>query len=301
MSRTFLAAVVVAFLVPSPRAFASERGVAWDAWSSDDSEGTATHRAGATWQVTRRDAAHWWGLNAEHARYRGSAWRVDETRLFVRGAGGRGEWRWSGRVGSNGETWIGDATLHSMRPARSEFFLERDRLDTRNGALQGRYQTFVGAAQDWPVNGRVTLTGVAGVQDFTGGNRRTHLRANASVTVVESLGIAAQLRTRWFKDSAPERADYFAPGEYAEALGALVISRRVGPLRARVVLGAGQRDVRGGAREPARLAEALLETPAWREGVSFRLRLGYSDAPQAAAIGPDYRYRYVGIDGSMPF
>lgn len=276
------------------------RGVAWDAWSSDDSEGTSTHRLGATWQVERRDAVHWWGFNAEHAQYRGSDWRVDETRLFVRSAGGGDQWRWSGRVGSNGETWIGDVTLHSTRAARSEVFLERDRLDTRNGALQGRYQTFAGAAQDWPVHPRLTLTGVAGLQDFTGGNRRTHLRGTASFTLSEDLGIATQLRTRWFKDSAPERADYFAPGEYSEALGTLVFTRRLHSLRARVVLGAGERQVRGGSREPARLAEGLLETPEWREGLRFRLRIGYSDAPQAAAVGTDYRYRYVGVDGSLP-
>lgn len=275
-------------------------GVAWDAWSSEDSEGTATHRLGATWQVDRRDAAHWWGVNAEQAQYRGADWRVDESRLFLRGAGGGERWRWSGRLGSNGETWVGDATLHSTGNARSEFFLERDRLDTRNGALQGRYQTFVGAAQDWPVHSRLTLAGVAGLQDFSGGNRRTHLRATASATLSDEWGIATQLRMRWFKDSAPDRADYFAPGEYIEALGTLVLTRRVHGLRARVVLGAGEREVRGGGREPARLAEGLLETPEWREGLRFRLRVGYSDAPQAAAVGPGYRYRYIGLDGSVP-
>lgn len=277
------------------------QGVAWDAWASEDNEGTATRRFGATWQVERRDAFRWWGLNAEHAQYRGSDWRVDESRLFVRGSGGGERWRWSGRLGSNGETWIGDATLHSTRAARSEFFLERDRLDTRNGALQGRYQTFAGAAQDWPLHPRLTLAGVAGLQEFTGGNRRTHLRGTVSFTLSDDLGLATQLRTRWFKDSAPERADYFAPGEYSEALGTLVFTRRIHGLRARVVLGAGERQVRGGQREPARLAEGLLETPEWREGLRFRLRVGYSDAPQAAAVGPGYRYRYVGLDGSLPF
>lgn len=297
MMRAILAVALCAGFASTSEA---GQGVAWDSWSGSDSEGTATHRLGATWQVERRDAAHWWGLNGEHARYRGSDWRVDETRLFVRGAGGGERWRWSGRLGSNGETWIGDATLYSTRAARSEFFIERDRLDTRNGALQGRYQTFAGAAQDWPVHPRVTLAGVAGLQDFTGGNRRTHLRGTASFTLSDELGIATQLRTRWFKDSAPERADYFAPGEYSEVLGTLVLTRRVQGLRARVVLGAGERQVRGGGREPARLAEGLLETPEWREGLRFRLRIGYSDAPQAAAVGPGYRYRYVGVDGSLP-
>lgn len=276
------------------------RGIAWDAWSSDDSEGTSTYRLGATWQVERRDARHWWGINTEQARYRGADWRADESRVFLRGVGGGERWRWAGRLGSNGETWVGDASVHTTSAARSEFFLERDRLDTRNGALQGRYQTFMGAAQDWPVHPRLTLAGVAGLQDFTGGNRRSHLRATASVTLSEELGIATQLRTRWFKDSAPERADYFAPGEYAEVLGTLVFTRRIHGLRARVVLGAGERQVRGGTREPARLAEGLLETPEWREGLRFRLRLGYSDAPQAAAVGPGYRYRYVSVDGSLP-
>lgn len=292
----FAAALCAAIGMADARA----QGIAWDAWWGEDSEGTATQRLGASWQVERRDATHWWGFNAEHARYRGIDWRVDESRLFLRGAGGGEHWRWSGRIGSNGETWIGEATLHSVRPARSEFFLERDRLDTRSGALLGRYQTFVGAAQDWPVHPRVTIAGVAGLQDFTGGNRRTHLRGVASLTLSDGLGLASQLRMRWFKDSAPERADYFAPGEYSEALATLVFTRRVHGLRARVVLGAGERQLRGGSPEPARLAEGLLETPEWREGLRFRLRVGYTDAPQAAAVGPDYRYRYFGMDGSLP-
>ncbi|WP_028771238.1 hypothetical protein [Silanimonas lenta] len=281
-------------------AAAMAQGLGWDSWWSEDSEGTSTARAGASWQARREAPDRWWGLNAERARYRGEGWDVGENRLFLRGAGHLGGWRWSGRLGGNGETWLGEGTLYREGPSRTEFFLERDRLDTRRGALEGRYQTFLGLAQDWPVGDRLTFTGVAGWQDFTGGNQRRHLRGTASLVLSETQGISTQLRTRWFADSAPERADYFAPGEYAEALATLVWSRRLHGLRARVVLGAGQRKVQGGGREPARLAEGLLETPAWKEGLRFRLRLGYTDAPQAAAGGPDYRFRYAAFEGSLP-
>ena len=106
-----------------------------------------------------------------------------------------------------------------------------------------------GGLSDWAKTGDFAqaVAGVAGLQDFTGGNRRTHLRGIATVTLSEDWGVATQLRTRWFKDSAPERADYFAPGEYAEALGTLVLSRRVRGLRARVTRQARENLLASGA------------------------------------------------------
>src|SRR3546814_5767093 len=68
------------------------------------------------------------------------------------------------------------------RAWRQEYFVERDVLETRSGR-DGRYATFAGAAFDIPLDARgQQITLLAGVQEFSGDNVRTHLRRSEEHT-----------------------------------------------------------------------------------------------------------------------
>src|SRR3546814_5307826 len=105
---------------------------------------------------------------------------------------------WSSDVCSSdladGQTLLGSASLVRDRAWRQEYFVERDVLETRSGG-DGRHATFAGAAFDIPLDARgqqVTL--LAGVQEFSGDNVRTHLRAVYSLPLVADWGLGMQLR-----------------------------------------------------------------------------------------------------------
>src|SRR3546814_1467271 len=89
------------------------------------------------------------------------------------------------------------------RAWRQEYFVERDVLETRSGR-DGRYATFAGAAFDIPLDARgQQITLLAGVQEFSGDNVRTHLRAVYSLPLVADWGLGMQLRARSFHNSHP--------------------------------------------------------------------------------------------------
>src|SRR3546814_7368890 len=99
---------------------------------------------------------------------------------------------------------------------RQEYFVERDVLETRSGR-DGRHATLAGAAFDIPLDARgqqVTL--LAGVQEFSGDNVRTQLRAVYSLQLVADWGLGMQLRARSFHNSHPRELDYYSQRRFDE-------------------------------------------------------------------------------------
>ncbi|WP_374603786.1 hypothetical protein [Arenimonas sp.] len=303
MSRRVHAVLATALLAALPvLAQASGPALRAEGFGSSDSDGNDVWRASLGWDVSRRDIEHWWGMRVEHARFSGTGWDHQEQRLFVRAAGGEGGWRWQGEAGSNGHDLLGSASVYSTDEKRKEFFLERDVLETRQGVGQGLVHTFAGAAIDWPLSGRWTATGLAGLQDFGGANLRRHLRANLVYALVPEQGLSLQLRLRQFNDSDPGEADYFAPGRYRQALGVVSVRRFFGGgYQLRATAGYGRQDFTGVGSQPSRLLELDFQTPKDR-GHFLRVVAGYSDAPgNGASQGAGYRYRYARVEGVWAF
>jgi hypothetical protein len=87
----------------------------------------------------------------------------------------------------------------------------------------------------------VTLVG--GVQEFTGDNVRTHLRANFVHVLKPEASLSLQLRTRYFRNSDPREYDYYSPRWYAQAVPILQLRRFSNGWRYLVAGGVGvQRD-----------------------------------------------------------
>src|SRR3546814_18748108 len=106
--------------------------------------------------------------------------------------------KWNGKLGTDGQTLLGSASLVRDRAWRQEYFVERDVLETRSGGA-GCHATFAGAAFDIPLDARgqqVTL--LAGVQEVSGPNVRPHLRAGYSLPLVAAWGAGMQVRAHRF-------------------------------------------------------------------------------------------------------
>lgn len=210
----------------SDAANAPEHAIGADIFYSTDADHTEVARVGLNLDFAYQDPEHYWGVRLEQAWFNpvGRGWE-GRKRAYARGANVLGKWKWTAQVGTDGDTVLGSASIHDEAKFRKEFFVEREILETPKGLDRGIYYTFGGAALDLPVNDRNVFTVVAGLQDFTGDNLRTHLRANYIQVLKPKSGLSAQLRTRYFHDSVPHEYDYYSPRWYVQVLPVLQMRR----------------------------------------------------------------------------
>lgn len=282
-------------LLVAPLAQAGE-GMRADFFASDAADDTWLVRSGASWLYRYEGPHDYRGVGVERLRLHvpgGDA--VDRDRAYFLFADGRGDWTWDGRVGGDGHTVIGNASLVHDVPKRQEFFVERDLVETRRG-LEGLHHTFVGAAFDQPIGeaDRQVATWLVGVQDFDGGNVRGHLRGRYTAVLSPRLGLSAQLRARAFHDGTPGQADYYSPRWFAEVMPVLQWRRFRAGWRWQVAAGVGrQRDSASGWR-PARHAEFSVTSPETKRDWRLRVAGVVSNAP--TADGGAYGYRQVSVE-----
>lgn len=279
-----------------------QQAVRTDLWFGSDNDGNDTRKYALGWDVRHDDLQHWWGVKVERARFSGDGWSESENRAYLAGAGELGGWLWEGEVGGNGHDLLGSASIHSQDARRKEFFVERDTLETRNGARNGWVNTFAGAAIDLPMGERWSASALAGLQDFgTGGNLRSHLRGNLVYALAPEQGLSLQLRTRYYRNSDPFEADYYSPDWYGQALGVLGWRRHVGGYQWTARAGWGRQRSSEEGWKNARLLEVGVETPRWKSAW-LRLDAGYSDTPVATSTGSsDYAYRYANLQAFVAF
>jgi hypothetical protein len=228
----------------APAASAQSRAVGLDVSYSIDADDTSVINAGANLDWRNLGPEEYQGIRLEKVWFNpsGQGWQSDE-RIYVRAADTAGKWRWNARVGTDGETVLGAASVRSERGLRPEFFVERDIVETPIGLREGIYYTFGGAAVDLPLGRRDTLALVGGLQEFTGDNVRTHLRGTYTHVVKEDAGLSVQLRGRYFHNSEPREFDYYSPRWYAQAVPVLQLRRFSAGWRYLVAGGVGlQRD-----------------------------------------------------------
>ena len=211
-------------------------------------------------------------------------------RVFVHAADRGGETEWFARVGTDGDTIIGSASINDNARFRKEAFVERDIVVTPMGLDQGIYSTFAGAAIDLPVDDRNVFTVLGGVQEFTGDNVRLHARANYVHVVDSDAGLSAQLRTRYFHSTVPGEFDYFSPENYTQVLPVLQLRRFVEGWQLLAAGGVGIQKSTGTGWDQANYAEARFTSPE-RGKWSVSGQALYSQTPgNSAAAGSGYDY-----------
>jgi hypothetical protein len=231
----------------------------------------------ALWRFEGRD--HYQGIALERAWFgpRGQGMR-SQTRAYLDLADDLGsQWKWRARVGTNGHTILGSASLRTA-DWRQEFFLERDLVETPIGLDKGIYYSFAGASRDLLAGDRDTVNAMAGVQAFTGRNVRLHLRGNYVHAVRPALGLSVQLRTRYFHSTVPHEFDYYSPRDYVQLVPVVQMRRfdRSGWMYL-LAVGYGAQKASGGGWQAARLADLRIESPAASRKLHAFVQLQYSN------------------------
>ena len=211
---------------------------------STDSDDTTIVRAGIDLDLRHDGDARRLGIRVENAWYTLFDGDTRERqRVFLQAGDRSGDWTWAARIGTDGDSVIGVASVHDDARWRKEFFVERDIVETPIGVDEGIYSTFLGGALDIPLGEATTLTTLAGVQEFTGENVRLHARATLTQVIAADAGLSAQLRTRYFHSTSPQEFDYYSPEHFAQVLPALQLRRFIDGWRFRAIGGVGvQRD-----------------------------------------------------------
>jgi hypothetical protein len=271
-----------------------------EVFASDDAEDTTVMKTAVSAYARYDDAANHLGLVLERARFRPLGERGwTDHRAYLAFAGDSDRLAWDGRVGTDGQTLLGRASLVRDAGWRQEYFVERDVLETRAGR-DGRYVTFTGAAIDVPLGGRgqqVTL--LAGLQDFPGDNLRTHLRATYSLPLLPEQGLGLQVRARSFHNSHPRELDYYSPRRFDEVLPMLRLRRFRGGWLYSAAAGVGRQRESGADWRAARLAEVLVESPRSSSDWYLRMHLLYSNTP--VGDGTNYGYRQLHLQAVKGF
>jgi hypothetical protein len=283
--RLLAAAIALGFALPA----GAQQYAGFEGFYSSDADGTDIRKSALDLDFHHVDAEHYQGLSLELARFRPMGEDpVEDHRLYYRFAGGS-TWKWTGRVGTDGHSVLGSASVHNESAHRQEYFIEREIIETPLGLRDRLYSTYVGAAYDLPFNERNVFTTVVGAQDFGGDNLRLHLRGNFIHVLSPDLGLSAQLRLRYFHDSHPGESDYFAPGWYAQALPTLQLRRFANGWRYTLAAGYGTQREAGTGWRPARMFEASVTSPKLGHDWSLQAGFLYTNTPVSSGFGYDYR------------
>ena len=267
-----------------------------DVFASSDADHTSVQKYGANldWRYAGPDEFQ--GLRLETARFRpqGQSTTTDQ-RVYLRLADKGEAWSWKGQAGTDGRTVLGSLNLHNEARFRQEYFLEREILETPRGLSEGVYYTFGGGALDLPINDRNNFTVVAGLQDFTGKNLRTHVRVNYVHVLKPDWGLTAQVRTRYFHSSTPGEYDYFSPRWYAEVTPVVQLRRYAAGWRYLVAAGIGAQKSAGSDWRRSRFFNAQITSPTLGKTLAFTGGFTYSDTPVGAGVTYDYKQFNLGL------
>ena len=292
---------VACMLAGSAGTAQAEQSVRFDAFNSSDADDTEITKAGIGYDFVHHGVDRYQGIRIEQAIFQpegGEKYR--DQRLYYRFAGGDA-WKWEGMLGTDGDTWLGNASIHSEDRFRQEYFVEREVVETRMGLERGLHHTLLGAAYDLPINDRNVVTLEGAEQDFSGDNTRTLLRGRYTWVAREDWGLSAQLRTRYFTSSDPNEFDYYSPDWYAEVIPTLQLRRFRGGWMYLAAAGVGrQRDSETDWRS-ARFFEAAIRSPQAGRDWFFQARVLHTNTASNAGAGDGYDYTQLMLEYNRQF
>jgi hypothetical protein len=295
------ASALLAFILAAP-AVAQEmeeapaQAAGTDIFYSSDADDTQVLRLGLNFDLAHYDHDKYRGIAVEKAWFNpeGTGWQGDE-RFYLRAADQVSGWKWNVRAGTDGDTILGAAAIHNEEAVRQEYFIEREIVETRQGLSEGIYYTFAGAAVDVPLNDRNVVTLFGGLQEFTGDNVRTHVRANYIHVVKPAWGLSAQLRGRYFRSSHPDEYDYYSPRWYAEILPVAQVRRFHGGWQFLAAAGLGvQRDSKSDWRS-SRFLHARVASPLRQKNWRLNASLTYTNTPTTGGFTYSYVQAALGL------
>lgn len=263
-----------------------------EVWASTDSDKTSVLKllGRALWEFD--GPTRYQGIDIERASFAPEGQHArTQTRIYLDFADSLGSaWTWSTRLGTNGNTVLGSASLRASDWSK-ELFVEREIVETPRGVDRGLYYTFAGASTNLLATETDTISAVAGVQKFTGRNDRFHVRATFVHVVKPDLGLSLQLRARYFHSTVPGEFDYYSPRDFVQLIPVVQMRRftRTGWL-VLIAAGYGAQKATAGSWQAARFGNARLESPRSSRRLHAFAEVQYSNSSLVGASG---NYHYV--------
>lgn len=305
---TLLGLTISLFAPVTPVMAAGSSAAGGGIYYSTDSEGFSSRRLSADGMALYGHLDSKVGLRYTDYEFSKASWsrRGQQLRLVANQFDRKTLDGWSVESGlfraANKDLWTLDANWRqTLAPGRSyELFATRDFVETATAIDNGVSYDFAGAAVDYQWTPKWTTVGLAGIQNFSDGNQRRHLRGRLIFQPSLDLGLTTQLRYRWYDSSkADVGGAYFNPASYQETMLAVGWRQRIGDWRNAVTAGLGRQRIAANPDTTTRLLEASAEKQV--SSYALRLRAGYMHAASLASADPNYWYRYVGVDLLVPF
>ena len=294
--RALTLAAAAAFLANAGQAIAQKvddsgphPGAGLEVFASTDADKTEVIKIMARGLLDYEGPEKYRGVAFERAWFRPLGQDTREAdRAYLDLADRLGDQRWKLRIGTDGHTVLGSASIRKDDWSH-EFFVEREIVETPVGLKRRIYYTFAGASFDIPVDRRNVLTAMAGIQDFSGDNVRFHLRANYTHVLQSEWGLSVQVHGRYFHSTEPGEFDYYSPRNHVQLLPLIQVRRfddNGWQYRLRAAYGM-ERDTNSGWHD-SRYANLLISSPASANGWEMRVEAIYSSSSPTS--GPDYYY-----------
>lgn len=250
---------------------------------------------------------HYIGVAAQTTQYTESGWRASAPGAFLLWrrqkpatlegiAAEAGVVRVSGRM-----RLVGDATW-SLRPLAQtgiELIASGDLVETRRALENAIAYRFTAASIEQAIGKRFTVIGLAGVQQFTDGNERMHLRGRLIYVVAPEQGLSVQFQWRQYESGRLDIDEaYFNPERYRQWHGGLSMRRRYAGWMLSASVAAGREQIDRGAEQTIWLADLRMERAIGRAHLA--LHGGYN---RSAGFGTadDYWSRAFGVTIIVPF
>ncbi|MBH5321811.1 hypothetical protein [Aurantiacibacter sediminis] len=292
MTGAALAALLSVVAAPATAQSDDQSGPAVGAklWVSGDSEGTEVVKMLGRALISFEDRERYAGIALEAARFSPATGEAEtDARVYLDLADHWGEdWRWQARIGTDGQTVLGNAELRRVDWSQS-LFVEREIIETEQGLNRRIYYTFIGASTDVPITDTTSASVTAGLQEFSGRNERLHLRGRLVHSVDADLGLSAQLDARYYHSTEPGEFDYFSPRNFVSVIP-LVQLRRFDSDGWMFLAagGVGAQNSGGGEWSVARYGNFRLESPRGRRDLNAFAEIIYSN--NSITGGTDYDY-----------
>lgn len=196
---------------------------------------------------------------------------------------------------------VGEATWRLVPSEGSavDLIASADLVETPKALARGIGTVMAAVGGEKQLGERFTVTGMAGLQSFSDGNARRHLRARLIWLALPDHGATLQLRARHYSSRKDDVGGaYFNPDRYQQWLGVGAIRKRGETWHYTAALGAGRERSASMESRPSYLAEARAERAVFGDG-RLVLNAGYYRGAGVVDI-PNYSYRLLGVNLIMP-
>jgi hypothetical protein len=259
-----------------------------EASASTDSSATDVVRLGYLALLDYVDPFEYLGVTIEGVWIKPTENGTDfSKRIYIEVANNLGEWDYDARVGTDGYTIVGYASINNEDWSQ-RYFIDRDIVETFDGVDLAIYYTELGAELRSYLDSRNTLNYGVGLIEYVGKNTTYYAEAGYTHKFPGKLGLNAQLQMRYEHSTFPNEFDYYAPKNRVEIMPILALTRYSENWSYSFEAGYGlQRDSES-AWQDLRYAQLWLSSPDVDSGISFEGSITYSNT--SLQSGPNFDY-----------